>query len=131
MSVRYENNIFCVGYELQKHVEEPLPCLVIFTINYSDCDWKDLIVIFIYTTNIFSIKKLCLVNYILCLIHTSIYYSYLHILMYDKNIIIKKNCVSIIRCNKDDKQKLSWLKKLKKKYSDNIFLVNTIFVKIV
>ena len=45
--------------------------------------------------------------------------------MYDKKIIIKKNCVRIIRCNKDDEL----FTEIKRKYSDIIFLVNTIFCK--
>ena len=45
--------------------------------------------------------------------------------MYDKNIKKKKTCVSIIRCNKDDKT-IELFKEIKTKYSDNIFLVNTI-----
>ena len=46
--------------------------------------------------------------------------------MYDKNIIIIKTCVSVIRCKKDDK-KIELFREIKRKYSDNIFIVNTIF----
>ena len=44
--------------------------------------------------------------------------------MYDNNIKIK-SYVNIIRCNKNNKN-VSCIKKLKKKYSGNIFYVNPI-----
>ena len=46
--------------------------------------------------------------------------------MYHKNIIIIKTCVSVIRCKNDDK-KIELFREIKRKYSDNIFIVNTIF----